>query len=302
MSARDYPTSSSDTNTPPQSLSNSWSMPATVSHAVSGLLRRFSSEAEPKHTKNTPPPSYDERNNGLDGVYTPPYRTASPFQPPPLYPVVLKGHSSSTQASARLLSRGLAEEIRLLVPARLQLSETWRLVYSLEEDGVSLGTLYKKCEELRGLRNGFVLVVKDGEGSVCSAAFLLVPLTVTDVFAIVVWSLPDRCTSCLAALFRYRRMFSLESKHIIWLCSCESTTPSFGRYHQCGSKYHDIHFFSVSSTPFSYSSITYHALFAISEYIFHVLSPSISKLTFFPIRYLNTRTNPLQSVSLFRSQ
>lgn len=168
MSGRNYSTSSSNTNTPPQSLSNSWampSMPATVSHAVSGLLRRFSSEAEPKSSKHTPPPSYLE-NNGLDGVYTPPYRTASPFQPPPLYPVVLTGHSVDTPASARLLTRGLAEEIRLLVPARLQLSETWRLVYSLEEDGVSLGTLYKKCEELRGLRNGYVLVIKDGEGSV----------------------------------------------------------------------------------------------------------------------------------------
>lgn len=144
-------------------------MPATVSHAVSGLLRRFSSEAEPNNSKNTPPPSYDERNNnGLDGVYTPPYRTASPFQPPPLYPVVLKGWRDGTTASAKLLTKGLAEEIRLLVPARLQLSETWKLVYSLEEDGVSLGTLYKKCDELRGLRNGFVLVVKDGEGSVRS--------------------------------------------------------------------------------------------------------------------------------------
>lgn len=40
-------------------------------------------------------------------------------------------------------------------------------MYSLEEHGVSLGTLYKKCEDLRGLRNGFVLVVRDGEGGVC---------------------------------------------------------------------------------------------------------------------------------------
>ncbi len=57
----------------------------------------------------------------------------------------------------------------MLVPARLQLCEEWSLVYSLEEDGVSLGTLYKKCDDLRGLRNGFVLVVKDGEGGVCLA-------------------------------------------------------------------------------------------------------------------------------------
>jgi hypothetical protein len=105
---------------------------------------------------------------GMDGVYTPPYRTASPFQPPPLYPVNLKGWRDGTAESARLLTKALAEEIRLLVPPRLQLCEEWNLVYSLEEHGVSLGTLYKKCDELRGLRNGFVLVVRDGEGGVCS--------------------------------------------------------------------------------------------------------------------------------------
>ncbi|KAF8866326.1 TLD-domain-containing protein [Acephala macrosclerotiorum] len=170
---RDTPsTSSGGTNTPPPSLSNSWSVPATVSHAVTGLLRRFSTEDQnEKKKKNTSidTPQYDSRNNGLGGVYTPPYRSASPFQPPPLYPVVLKGHSPSTPASARLLTRGLAEEIRLLVPPRLQLCEEWNLVYSLENDGVSLGTLYKKCGDLRGLRNGYVLVVKDGEGGLFGA-------------------------------------------------------------------------------------------------------------------------------------
>jgi hypothetical protein len=60
----------------------------------------------------------------------------------------------------------LAEEIRLLVPARLQLCEEWNLVYSLEENGVSLGTLYKKCDDLRGLRNGFCLIVRDSQGGV----------------------------------------------------------------------------------------------------------------------------------------
>ena len=70
-----------------------------------------------------------------------------------------------------LLSHALAEEIRLLVPPRLQLCEEWNKVYSLEEDGVSLGTLYKNCDALRGLRNGFVLVVKDGDGGVCSSSF-----------------------------------------------------------------------------------------------------------------------------------
>lgn len=164
----------SNNNTPPQSHSNSWAMPSTVSSAVSGLLRRFSAEPNQptSNSKSFSPihsPSYpsSHHSNGLDGVYTPPYRTASPFQPPPLYPIILKGYQPGTPASAKLLTGILAEEIRSLVPPRLQLCEEWNLIYSLEEDGVSLGTLYKKCDELRGLRNGFVLVVKDGEGGVC---------------------------------------------------------------------------------------------------------------------------------------
>lgn len=166
------PTSSSGTSTPNgrgSLLSTSWTFPQPISHAVGGLLRRFSSD--PPHEE--PPSNYSDsfsttsqKNEGIDGVYTPPYRTASPFQPPPLYPVSLEGYKESTPESARLLSRALAEEIRLLVPPRLQLCEQWNLVYCLEEDGVSLGTLYKKCDDLRGLRNGFVLVVKDGDGGV----------------------------------------------------------------------------------------------------------------------------------------
>lgn len=159
-------------------LTNSGSS-GSWSHAVTGLLRRFSSEAEQSdktdssmHSSQTFPSG---KKNGLglsiDGTYTPPYRTASPFQPPPLYPLVLKGYHPDTPPSARLLSRALAEEIRLLVPPRLQLCEDWNLVYSLEQDGVSLATLYKNCEDLRGLRNGFVLVVKDSDGSVRALAY-----------------------------------------------------------------------------------------------------------------------------------
>jgi hypothetical protein len=73
---------------------------------------------------------------------------------------------SGTSESAQLLSRTLAEEIRLLLPNRLELCDEWNLVYSLDQDGVSLGTLYKKCEELHGLRNGYVLVVRDGDDGV----------------------------------------------------------------------------------------------------------------------------------------
>jgi hypothetical protein len=95
-----------------------------------------------------------------------PPRRNSPYAPPPLYPIQLSGYKSSTAPSSQLLSRSLAEEIRLLIPPRLQLHEKWKLLYSLEQNGVSLSTLYEKCEEYKGLRAGFVLVVRDGTGNV----------------------------------------------------------------------------------------------------------------------------------------
>lgn len=169
---------SSGTSTPAASASasSSFYLPATLSHAVTGFLRRLSTDPNLDKTtpQSTPSDSFSARESssksGIDGVYTPPYRNVSPFQPPPLYPLSLQGYSDTTAPSAQLLSRIIAEEIRLLVPPRLQLCEQWNLIYSLEQDGVSLGTLYKKCEEWRGLRNGFVLVVKDGEGNVCLRA------------------------------------------------------------------------------------------------------------------------------------
>jgi hypothetical protein len=69
-------------------------------------------------------------------------------------------------SSSQLLSRTLAEEIRLLIPPRLQLLDEWTLLYSLDRDGVSLATLYSKCAELQALRRGYVIVVKDGLGGV----------------------------------------------------------------------------------------------------------------------------------------
>ncbi|KAI0474993.1 hypothetical protein GGR56DRAFT_490364 [Xylariaceae sp. FL0804] len=45
----------------------------------------------------------------------------------------------------------------------------WRLVYSLYQHGSSLGTLYQLCDEYRGRRAGFVLVVRDGRDGIFGA-------------------------------------------------------------------------------------------------------------------------------------
>ena len=55
-----------------------------------------------------------------------------------------------------------------MIPERLRLLENWTLLYSLEQDGASLATLYQKCRVYEGQRVGLVLVVKDQEGGVSS--------------------------------------------------------------------------------------------------------------------------------------
>lgn len=171
------------TVTPPggaPSPSSSTFLSSSVSSLWGGLKRRFSSEPFP----STPPPpglphartfqpdgGEKSSSNGVDGVYTPPHllhphRTASPMRPPPLEPLQLVGFSEETSQGARLLTAPIAEEIRIMVPARLGIVDEWRLVYSLEEDGASLATLYEKCAAYQGRRVGFVLVVKDCEGGV----------------------------------------------------------------------------------------------------------------------------------------
>lgn len=135
-----------------------------------GLIRRFSSEdgqLDPElessgHGEHPHTPAKD----GVSGVFTPVVRRVSPFRPPPLDPLVLHGYRDSTPASARLLTATVAEEIRAMVPERLRIIEDWSLVYSLEQDGASLATLYQACRRYDGRRVGFVLVVKDQEGGV----------------------------------------------------------------------------------------------------------------------------------------
>lgn len=97
-------------------------------------------------------------------AYTPPRRAESPFQPPPLTPLELR---YTCNADSLLLTRSLAEEIRLLFPPRLQLVTTWRLAYSMEIHGSSLSSLYQACENisLQAQRAGWVVVIRDNSMS-----------------------------------------------------------------------------------------------------------------------------------------
>ncbi|RAO72197.1 uncharacterized protein BHQ10_008209 [Talaromyces amestolkiae] len=150
--------------------SNYFSYP--VSRVVSGLYRRLTDPPQKPDNNNTN--RRNARNANMNSthssstsLYTP-KRTASPFQPPPLTPLTLKSSSNTA-----ILSRALAEEIRLLVPPRLQLVDTWRLAYSLERDGSSLSTLYDHCRKIseHNPRAGYVLVVRDASDDGAGAVF-----------------------------------------------------------------------------------------------------------------------------------
>lgn len=161
------PSSQSPPNT--QSAASYFSYP--VSRVVSGLYRRLTDPSPPEQSAQRW--DVDTSRMVSDAVFMP-RRTASPFQPPPLTALSLE---ESGNAVHQLLTRSLAEEIRLLVPPRLQLVETWRLAYSLERDGSSLATLYENCKRMshRSQRAGYVLVVRDTSGGAIFGAYLTDP-------------------------------------------------------------------------------------------------------------------------------
>lgn len=174
-------------STPPEattsSRSSSFTLPSSIALTASSFLRRFYSDASSLTGPTAANNSNNDHNKDDDhrststwlpsltgAVYTPPRRHGSPFAPPPLHPLKLKGFkpASASSAPAQLLSRTIAEEIRSLLPPRLQLMDEWNLAYSLEHHGVSLATLYNRCAAFQGSRAGFVIVVKDGSGGVCN--------------------------------------------------------------------------------------------------------------------------------------
>lgn len=64
-------------------------------------------------------------------------------RPPELPPVLLVGYKPHVKH--RLMNEELSSNIRDLIPPRLRLYGEWNLIYSMEQDGYSLNTLYNKC-------------------------------------------------------------------------------------------------------------------------------------------------------------
>ena len=141
-----------------------------LSYTVNSVVRRLSEDEAPTPLAKALSANYNgSMTDPTTGVYHPPLipkRRLSPFQPPPLTPLALRGYKDSTRSKTRLLSKVLAEEIRLLIPPRLQLHDHWDLTYSLEQNGSTLSTLYHLCDAHRGKRGGLILVVKDSGGGI----------------------------------------------------------------------------------------------------------------------------------------
>ena len=203
----DPPRRSQKSPPPPLSPSTTSSSGYGIGSAVWGLLRRISTVDTPP----TPPPGVSQLYNssangvgmipgaggdGINGAFTPPRRTATPRGLPSLDPINLYGYRADTEPDERLLARGVAEEIRTFLPERLKIMEDWRLVYSLYQNGSSLATLYQLCEKYRGVRAGFVLVVRDGTDGVGFLFFLSFSLH-------ILRCIPWRKLVCILSLSAY---------------------------------------------------------------------------------------------------
>lgn len=93
------------------------------------------------------------------------------FDDPPLTPLQLIGRKPSSKH--KILTEELAEELRQHVPSILQISHTWELLYSIDQSGTSLQTLYNNCKpksnENLNRRRGFFIVVEDTRGNIFGA-------------------------------------------------------------------------------------------------------------------------------------
>lgn len=72
----------------------------------------------------------------------------------------------------RLLTTRMCDEIRMLMPARIQLYNEWTLLYSLEQHGASLHSLYSNVtpgDDDVNRRIGYVIIIKDRHDGIFGA-------------------------------------------------------------------------------------------------------------------------------------
>lgn len=81
-------------------------------------------------------------------------------------PIDLMGYNLRTKN--RLMTKEMGQELRALFPSRIQLYTDWTLIYSLEQHGSSLHSLYGNIEktQIPKRRVGYLIVVRDSRGGI----------------------------------------------------------------------------------------------------------------------------------------
>jgi len=111
------------------------------------------------YVSGAPGVNFSEQQNWNKGHWQ-----SSPSDPP--LPVQLLG---SRMGARTILTSDLAEGLRPSLPTRLRIANQWTLLYSLDQHGVSLATLYEKTAQGmsgKGVSAGCVLVVQDNDGNI----------------------------------------------------------------------------------------------------------------------------------------
>ncbi|CCD25488.1 Oxr1p NDAI_0F01690 [Naumovozyma dairenensis CBS 421] len=81
-------------------------------------------------------------------------------------------HGYSTKTKNRLINVEMCDEIRSLMPMRIQLYTDWTLLYSLEQHGASLHSLYKNIQpdiNESNRRVGYVIIIQDRKNGIFGA-------------------------------------------------------------------------------------------------------------------------------------
>jgi len=81
---------------------------------------------------------------------------------PLMDPIELRGRKADTEP---VLDIDMAEQLRQKLPRRVRLSPSWNLLYSLDQDGTSMTTMYYKVKD----KGPLIVAVKDMNGQVFGA-------------------------------------------------------------------------------------------------------------------------------------
>ncbi|KAL6942376.1 hypothetical protein ACO0QE_003551 [Hanseniaspora vineae] len=80
--------------------------------------------------------------------------------------ITLNGYKPETRH--RVVKQDMCNDLRSLMPTRIQLYSSWTLLYSLEQHGASLSTLYSdvKPTDATNKRVGYLMAIQDMDGGI----------------------------------------------------------------------------------------------------------------------------------------